>query len=161
MISLPKKPLIFMDIDGCLNNHNTHPIIKCNTIEPLLAQRFNQILWRTNANFVVSSAWRYMVLGGGMTLDGFRYMLQSHWIDANRIIGITRKDVSSETMDRGAQITEWLSANASRFNGKYLVIDDMDLGISAAKLNFLHIDGTVGLTASDVEKAVSQLDKTL
>ena len=152
------KPVVFLDIDGVLNDHTAHPKNKYCTIDKAMAERFNGLLEATDAEFVVSSAWRYLVLSGSMTLEGFRNLLYSHWVDASRLVGVTRADVSSDRTDRGRQIIEWLGGLRGR---PHLVIDDMDLGVTACHLNLFRTDGKVGLTDGDAELAIAAVKAAL
>lgn len=149
------EKLIFLDIDGVLNNHVCHPKLKFCSINKGCATIFNEILEETGAKFVLSSAWRYNVWGGGMTIEGLKNLFYSHWIDASRLIGITRKDISPYRSDRGQQITEWISEN--RFAGKYIVIDDMDLEITQCGHPFFQTNWETGLTCQDKRKIIQLL----
>jgi HAD domain in Swiss Army Knife RNA repair proteins len=151
------KPLIFMDIDGVLNTHNTHSVFGCNTIDKILASRFNEILEFTQAEWVLSSAWRYMALAGSMNLDGLKNLFFSHWVDASRLIGVTRKDISKERMDRGPQIKDWLVLNKVPNQRPIIVIDDLDLEIISSRLPLWLVDGKIGLTNKDVSNIILSL----
>ncbi len=152
--------IIFLDIDGLFNNHEFDPEIQSCGIHPDKVHVFNKILKKTNSNFVLSSAWRYLIHRKEMNLHGMEWLLRSHGFLANRLIGITRPDtIDLKTNkpienERGKQISSYLNYNAHYKIEKYLVIDDLDLGISAEGHRFLKIDGNIGLTESDVQKAV-------
>ena len=151
--------IVFADVDGCLNTHFLHPI-GYTTIDKDKAALFNQILYETGAYFVLSSAWRYLLLSGSMNLDGLQNLLLSHWVEGRRLVGVTREDISVEESDRGKQITDWLCSHLNISSGKdfkYVVIDDLDLGISAADHPFIHVDGKIGLTEEHVEEAIRLL----
>lgn len=159
------NPLIFLDVDGVLNGHASHPFTKYNTIDKDKAERFNHVIYMTNAQFVVSSAWRYLVHGGSMSLEGLRNLLYSHWILADRLVGITRKDISEAVTDRGRQITEWLAENPGY--GPVIAIDDggkdretgewTDLGIIAEGHTLVVTQGQYGLTDDDAREAIAWL----
>jgi hypothetical protein len=95
-----------------------------------------------------------MVHGGAMSLDGFEYLLRTHRIAArHRIIGMTCQD---EHIDgRGMQIRHWLNENGGI--RRYVVLDDMDLGISEQGHPFVQTDGSRGLTAEDADKTIAIL----
>jgi len=154
MGSDPKRtPIIFLDIDGVLNSGFLHPKLHYATIDPVLARRLGMILEETDARIVLISAWRYLVHGGSMTLSGLRALFLSHWIDGTKIIDITRKDATKTRSDRGPQISEWLSANPERVS-RYLVIDNMDLEVTACGHPLILVDGSIGLTDSNVAQAI-------
>jgi hypothetical protein len=162
-------PLVFLDIDGVLNDHTPHENGYCG-IEPRLATRFNRILRETSAEIVVSSAWRYMMFGGHMSFVGFANMLATHGLDViDRVAGFTGRDTMipsdagqliPKPNERGEQITRWLKrhpTNSRRQRRHYVVIDDLDLGITEAGHPFVQTDGKVGLTTTDAGKAIEIL----
>lgn len=147
------RPLIFLDIDGVLNRHDQWTNGYCGThVENVVL--LNRILAETDAVIVVSSAWRYNVLRGDMTVRGFENLLLSHGIDCHRrLIGVTCSDEDLE--GRGLQIRHWLNENGG--GRRYVVIDDLDLGITEQGHPFVRTDGEVGLTDRDANKAISIL----
>jgi HAD domain in Swiss Army Knife RNA repair proteins len=162
----PPGPLIFLDIDGCLNNHTVHPDVKCGEIHPEKVMLINTLMKHTGANFVLSSAWRYFIYRGEMNLAGLEWLLRSHGFLADRLLGIARADRDvprppyngvpsnwQHTHERGQQITDWLTQFAPH-KPPYVVIDDLDLGISAAGHPFVETDGAIGLTAADTVEAL-------
>lgn len=163
---LKKLPLIFLDIDGVLNAHAYDPIAESCTISPECVKSFNRVLSETDALIVLSSAWRYMIAGGAMTLKGFEYLLRTHGVHCNgRLVGRTCKDEFLE--GRGKQICWWLACNSAEFGTNHLVIDDggtdpvtgewHDMGIPAAGHPVLWTVGNVGLTWSDAGRAIEML----
>ena len=161
------RSLVFLDIDGVLNCHEKGPGETFMGIQPSKAVLFNRLLEDSGSAFVVSSAWRYLVHRGDMTLDGLDWMFRSHWIHGNRLIGITREDTMisgphgppvAVANERGQQITDWLTAN--NWTRPYIVLDDLDLGISRARHPFIHLMGGVGLMGWDVMHAIERLGQT-
>lgn len=166
--------LIFLDVDGVLNTHEElHPEVLCGQIHKDKVEKLNRILRETDAKIVLSSAWRYLVHRGEMNMQGFDWLLRSHGVLANRLVGITREDTLRESKEfdgkhwplhneRGQQISEWIVRNwmPENPNGipKYVVIDDLDLGISEARHPFILIDSICGLHDEDVEKAIKILN---
>jgi hypothetical protein len=148
-LSWPKtkmKSIIFLDIDGVLNGHvpteNGY-----NTVEKSNAAALNYILDNTDSNVVISSAWRYLIHSGSMTLRGFENLLISHGIKcSNRVIGLTRRDKDQcecSLKDRVDAILEWVTDNNVK---KYMIIDDLHLPILE---NFYRTNGNIGLTMED------------
>lgn len=89
--------IIFLDIDGVLNNHQFNEVAGSCIIQQDSVQCLNSIMHLTGAKIVVSSAWRYMRTGGrrgipSMTDDGFKYMMQTHGLMKDSIIGFTELD---------------------------------------------------------------------
>lgn len=121
--------IIFLDIDGVLNDHTHHQNFPYCTIDKDKAAVLQEILTETDARVVLSSAWRYLVHGGSMSLSGLRYLLFTHWIDGDRLLDITREDASAQETDRGLQIREWLSSYEGSVE-KYVVLDDIPFDIA-------------------------------
>ncbi len=165
--------VLFLDIDGVKNTHEPlDPEVMCGRIHPDKVWRLNQILRDTGAKLVLSSAWRYIVHRGESGVVGLEWLLRSHGIMAGRLIGITRPDTLIERIKKWDGNSPWIHVNergqqiADYLDGlrylqidieSYVVIDDLDLGISASCHPFVHVDGTVGLTNDDVVKAVKML----
>jgi hypothetical protein len=150
------QSLIFLDIDGVLNRHRPWPNGYIG-IEPACAYRFNRLLKLTGAKIVVSSAWRYLIHSGSMTTKGFENLLLSHGINCHdRVIGLTEPDAESWKDERGIQIYRWLEGKP---RCPYVVIDDLDLGITAAGHPFVETLGNHGLRWCDVRLAVQLLEE--
>jgi hypothetical protein len=145
-----------MDIDGPLNGHVSTASGYCG-ICPVRAARLNRILEATDAQLVISSAWRYLVHKGAMTLDGFEHLLCTHGVKAHgRIFSLTCTDES--VPERGDQIAKFIGEYDTGCFRAYLVIDDLDLGISRCGHPFIQVDGTIGLTDEHVETAIRMLN---
>ena len=164
-----RMKVIFLDIDGVLNAHEYDPEVLSGQIRRDKVDLLNRILKVTGAKIVMSSAWRYLVHRGECSLKGPEWLLRSHGMLANRLIGVTRTDTQlirgrydgtqhwPADNERGQQISDWLVDNTV---DAYVVIDDLDLGISGMH-PFVHTDGTVGLTEVDAEKAINILGMSL
>lgn len=157
--------VIFLDIDGVLNAHEElDPKIMCGRIYPDKVARLNMILEETGAMLVLSSAWRYLIYREEMTLTGVEWLFRSHGIYQKRLIGITKPDTMISLSDsvkvpasneRGEQISMWIEDNPEV--SKYVVLDDLDLGISRAGHPFVHVNGSVGLTTQNAKDAIKLL----
>jgi hypothetical protein len=151
-------PLVFLDLDGVINDHTEHDNGYCGSLPWCVAQ-LNRILRQTGANIVISSTWRYLI-PEAMTPSGFQCLLLSHGIDCrDRIVGMTCRD--EELMPRGRQIRQWLDSNTNGSSPPYLVLDDLDLGIREFGHPFVQTDWKVGLTSADADAAIELLCRTL
>jgi hypothetical protein len=158
-----QEPVIFLDMDGVLNGHDYDELTESCTVDPDCVRWFNTILVAVpGAKIVVSSAWRYMVHNGAMTLRGFEYLLRTHGVACvDRVTGLTCLD--EELEPRGQQIRHWLNEHGG--NRPYVVLDDggdkdgqwYDLGINAASLRVVWTKGNVGLTDWDAHRAIEIL----
>lgn len=152
--------IIFLDIDGVLNDHTLQDNNYCGTKKECVSN-FNKILDAfPEAKIVISSAWRYMILGGDLTLNGFEMLLLSHGVKCRkRVIGHTMSDESEVESDnyrsRAELIKSWMFANTSS-NERFIVLDDMYLGLPESWL----IDGKCGLTKEDAYFIIAKYIQT-
>ena len=168
------RPVLFLDVDGCLNRHE--PIcdhVVSGVIRHDLVDALNFVLEPTDAQIVLSSAWRYLVHREEMNVAGLSWLLRSHGI-YNRLVGITRADTMKVAAtkvvwtadlwksfptenERGQQITDWLREHDHR--SRYAVVDDLDLGIRAAGHPFVQTDGSRGITENDAYELIRLLGR--
>lgn len=137
---------IFLDIDGVLNDHTPCENHYCSTKRESVYQ-FNRLLDHFfDAQIVIASAWRYMIIKGAMTLKGFEYLLLSHGINCSgKILGHTREDMEA-TESRIDQILDWLKENDPDCDD-WISLDDMELGHK----NCYKINGNIGFCAEDLK----------
>ena len=86
--------ILFLDCDGVLNSKRKFPTGYFG-IDPAGMFFLNHILDETKAQVVISSAWRYLVLGGSMTLEGMEYLFRTHGF-GGKIIGRGRTILFSQ-----------------------------------------------------------------
>lgn len=160
MSSSRSSTLIFLDIDGVLNSHADAQANGINTISRTKIAFLNQIVGETGAQLVISSAWRYMILGGAMTLDGFRYMLQTYGLRTDAVLhGHTVSD--EEIAERGDQILAYLAA-LPELPAAWIVLDDASGTIAPSLIDrcgwrWLPIDGSKGLDNDAADAVVAML----
>lgn len=166
--------IIFMDIDGVLNNHDYNPRSQSSTIQVAPCERMSHVIETTGAKVVLISAWRYMIAGGACTTKGFEYWLRTSGMTAKiDIIGITESDEvctacghrnekylpacdsCKNQVLRAEQVLSWIAKN--NFTGKYVVIDDGDFGFSERKMPFIQPAPQVGITDAEAAKAIEIL----
>ena len=161
--------LIFLDIDGVLNDHVPHPNGVCG-IKPSCVAEMNRILEAVPAAMiVVSSAWRYYIHNDFMTFEGFNLLLQSHGLACHqRIHGVTKPDAETFRAEdhqapydvdlwreRGLRwrVKQILEFWAQEDYPPYVVIDDLPLAIN----NLVQTDRNVGLTADLADEVIRRL----
>jgi hypothetical protein len=160
--------LIFLDIDGVLNDRTIDPASGSCTLLPRCVASFNRLLGATDAKVVISSAWRYMVLKGAMTQRGFAHMLRTHGVSREieeRLAGCTCSDEEAPT--RGGQIAHYLGGRADlcrRFQThpaafSLVVLDDCPAGMDFAPFadRVVRTDPAVGLTDALAARAAVML----
>lgn len=153
----------FLDIDGVLNSvkffeeksqskrwnefkekyENKHIAFGLANIDPKAVELLNKLTEATGAKIVVSSSWRGdSALQTIFTLVGIK----------EPIYGETPRLYSSY---RGQEIQQWLNEHKC---DKYVILDD-DLDFFDSQLPyFVHTDWKVGLTESDMNKAINILN---
>lgn len=166
--------ILFLDIDGCLNTHDVPPGVLCGQFHADKVARLNAVLRATGCRVVLSSAWRYLVLRGEMNLRGLEWLLRSHGVLADRLVGITRPDTMERAVydgkpgtwpqhnERGRQIADWLAVSVGMIGvpvDRHAVLDDLDLGITEHGHPFVRVDGTVGLTDADAGRLIELLGR--
>lgn len=151
------RPVIFLDVDGVLNDLAKHDNGYCGT-KPSCINMMNRIIRETDAYLVITSSWRYLVRPGSMTLIGLENMFLSHGLDClNRVIGVTQSD--EMISGRGAQIDSWMTAY-HKPGRPYLVLEDDDDLARLIRNRGLHIhqtNGTTGLTYGDTDAIVAMI----
>lgn len=140
--------ILFLDIDGVLNNKRTREVFNGYTgIDESLVPLVKEIIDRTGAKVVLSSAWR---LHERHALEVFNKVVE--YID-------TTPDLSSvdKWVKRGDEINAWLR-NTKYAPDVYAILDDMDDFYSYQPL--FQTNPSVGITQEIVEKVVSHLNNT-
>lgn len=151
------RATLFLDIDGVLNHHIQFDNKYCGIVEKL-AKNLEPVVAGTSCKIVIVSAWRYLVLNGYMTLDGFKAMLLTHGVPkrvTEAVIGVVREDKSQSECDRGEQIKDWLQANPSRY---FAALDDEDSGISEAGIPLVRTDSRKGLDSQKMHEVMALLN---
>lgn len=164
--------VLFLDIDGVLNGHDwDDEAMSCN-VRRECVKRLNRVVAETGCRVVLSSAWRYIVHGGDMTLRGFGYMLRTHGLVADRagrlFVGLTDEDAEpcvpgdSDVGERGRQCRKWLDDYAARpaaFKvSAFAAVDDEDHDFAASSIPAVITDGSRGLTDDDADRLIRLLN---
>ena len=159
--------VLFLDIDGVLNGHEYDDEAASCNIRRELVKILNRVITETGCKIVLSSAWRYMILGGQMTEQGFGYMLRTHGLicrggSMNLIVGHTREDDPSvdpkdlREDERAMQIKDWL-AWRSQFTPPviaFATVDDEEQGFAKHGIPAVITDGKTGLTEADADRLI-------
>lgn len=136
------RKILFLDVDGVLNNYKTGGIF---TVTKSKLRLLQQIVERTGCEIVLSSTWRLNVMG---ELDVLKKKL---WYRKLTIADVTPKFHGS----RGEQIQSWLNQHPDVT--AWCIIDDNNGMLNSQFLNFVQTDGMIGMTAYDAEKVVEIL----
>lgn len=143
--------IIFLDIDGVLNNWNSME-------EDTWVQALDFTNWdinalivlqsivdATEAKIVISSSWRKLI---GSSIDWWNYQFRQADLDAE-CIGIT---CSVSNGFRGEEVHLWLEEHKPE---AYVILDD-DRDFHPGQ-NLVHVDGKYGLLPEHGRKAVEIL----
>jgi len=160
--------LIFMDVDGVLNDHERVPFSEMPANYTSITQRcvanFNRIILACEAVVVLSSSWRYLILNEHMSIHGFQTLLTSHGVRGH-LISHTRADAKLDNDDyepRWMQIRDWLKEPLNHKGQKvsidrYCIIDD-DPDAFGGRPG-VQTNGAVGLTEKDADEAIAILNR--
>jgi hypothetical protein len=151
--------IVFLDVDGVLNGHQFDAIAASNRIDPRCVDHLNTVLDTTGCDIVLSSAWRYMIIGGAMTLQGFEYLLRTHGVHCkDRLVDYLGPDDGPDAQTRnskcrGRLVQKWVNTYKP---DTWVVIDDLNLGFDG--MPFVQTKEDVGLTRADVDKILELLN---
>jgi hypothetical protein len=145
------SPIIFLDIDGVLNNMPWMEENGFGTLDPSNVQMLVRLVELTNADLIISSDWRryhsYEVL--------CRRLLDAGLPD--RFCGTTPCLEAEDDWDivpRGLEIDAWLKTN--RWSGSFLILDDLP-DMEPHQDRLIQTNDECGLVETDVEKALAML----
>jgi hypothetical protein len=149
--------VLFLDIDGVLNCAGQRSdLAESSSLDAGAVARLNDVIARTGAKLVLSSSWRYLILGGAMTVSGFEYLLRTHGVAKGCLAGHTCGD--EDTPERGAQIHRWLAEHETVTG--WAAVDDGRLQLGADGWRQVQTDQRLGLTDGDAEALVRILTGT-
>jgi len=153
--------IIFLDIQGVLHLPIYSRKLKTKglnpfddygpTFAPNCVKNLQTIIETTQAKIVISSTWRLMG----------EHRLQAMWKDRQlpgEIIGLTP---SIQNVKRGDEIAHYLKENGHQNAPpqiiQYLIIDDNNTMLKTQQDNFVQTDSNLGITQTDVQKAINIL----
>lgn len=160
--------VLFLDVDGVLNGHNRYPNGYCG-LDRLHLGLLDRIVAETGCRIVLVSAWRYILLGGDMTLKGFGYLMLTHGAakeTADALTGYLSEDGSiNDLHDRGKLASEWLDM-AGELLGvtRAVALDDgswpdgFDLGYEVMGIPSVRPRGGLGMSAADADLVIAILN---
>lgn len=169
--------VLFLDIDGVCNSHDSHPNGYCG-IDPKKMALLNSIVESTDCRIVLASAWRYLVLKSSMTLAGFGNMLATYGAsEAVRaaLLDVLPEDGSiNDLHDRGKLARMWLDGRRFRraaddllepLDAVAVALDDgswpdgFDLGYEVMGIPSVRPKSSVGLTEAEAARVIELLNR--
>ena len=141
--------VIFLDVDGVLNNYAAFEAAQgrhgTNVLAPECIERCNRLVEMTGARVVLSSTWRLMA--------DFRAILRDGGLRAS-IIDRTPYFTSGDQR-RGAEIADWLRRNTTVV--AYVILDDDSDMLEEQRPFFVQTHYQTGLTDAHVARAAAIL----
>lgn len=147
------NPLIFLDIDGVLNNTVYFEYTKEEkatrpNFDPRCIKLLNRLCEETNAKIVITSTWRK-----GRSVDELQELFEKEGFNGE-IIDKTRDLMGCNTdfIVRGNEIYDWIRNNPQKIGcayfdyKKYVILDDDSDMLYCQKNNFICVDPYCGIT---------------
>lgn len=155
--------ILFLDVDGVLNGHQKHRRSPYTKINRSCVGHLNRVLERTGCKIVLSSAWRYMVLNGSMTLRGFDYMLRTHGLSGTSEVLVGSTVADEVIASREGQVLAWVRSQRERLliqkPRRWAVVDDLPLEFGREAWRFVQTDGLKGMTRQDASRLIEVLNR--
>ncbi len=146
-------PVLFLDVDGVLNDAWTRPDpnLGFTGMSPALVRRLNQVYERSPFAIVLSSTWRLLYDREFM----LEYLQRQGLRDDIELIGYTP---AIDMAARWKEIEDWLTSNPAR---RFAIVDD-DCRAGRGRLAqfFVETNPSVGITAEVVARLVALLEVT-
>lgn len=150
-----KLKVIFLDIDGVLNNEGSFTKSRMDTLDPTAVKLLNDLVMDTDACIVISSAWRI-----GNSLHWLQCMIAKVGFEfPERIIGATM-EISHQTnggvwvsKTRGQEIALWLE----QVPVDSFVIFDNDDDMDPVSDHLIQTTFKEGLLPEHIERAKKML----
>lgn len=142
--------LIFLDIDGVLNNRISMEKGKLHAVHEPCVINLNKICEQTNAVCVVSSVWRL-----GWPLPALQKFLEEHGFTGK----IVDKTPNLPDEERGVEIAAYLEKCRAHYldiESWVILDDDSDMGPLEPFL--VQTDNAEGLTETDTNRAIEILN---
>lgn len=155
--------VIFLDIDGVLISEEFLKDNKSEAIDRRCISVLKNVIDKTGAVIVMSSAWRLWFDNEMMPKEGYSQCLYDILDEFGiRIFGKT-PDFSTEEIRnkktfshiKAKEILAWLNENQDI--EKYAVIDDLDLRNEEVNAHLVRINGLVGITEEDAMRIIDMI----
>jgi len=139
-----KLKVIFLDIDGVLNNQTLLYHYGFDYIDGDMVELLKHVVNATGAEIVLSSSWR---------LDGHSKKIVEKELEKTKM-ELLDCTIHIKGKKRAEEIKEWLGRHKVK---KYAILDDdEDAGVGFGK-NFFQTDADMGLTGKVAKKAIEHL----
>lgn len=155
--------VIFLDIDGVLNSDEYLKNNQNEAIDRTNVRVLKNIIDKTGAVIVMSSAWRLWFDDKMMPMNGYSQCLYNILCEFNiKLFGKT-PDFSNEEIRinktfshvKAKEIIAWLSEHETI--DKYVVLDDLDLRDEEVNAHLIRTNGQVGITEEDARLVIQRI----
>ncbi len=155
--------VLFLDIDGVLNSQEFLQNNKSEPIDRRNVRVIKNVIDKTGAVIVMSSAWRLWFDDNMMPIEGHSQYLYDILSEFDIEIFAKTPDFSTEEIRskktfshvKAKEILAWLNENQSI--DKYAVIDDLDLINEEVNAHLVRINGQVGITEEDAMRVIDMI----
>ena len=145
--------VLFLDIDGVLNNDDWLFENGSLTCDPANVKCLNRIIAETGAEIVVSSDWRRWMSWSDLCTRLFTAGVEAEFL--GKTPAIDRDTPHGELPHRGREIDGWLQE--ANFDGTYVILDDRgDMEPHMHRLVQTRYDS--GLTETEVQRVVALME---
>jgi len=146
MYNMSKKvKILFLDVDGVINNRETFKTEPLDPIDQTLVNRIKVIQLLTDCKIVLSSTWRL-----------YPNSLAKVEEKLGKMFDVTPEATDPDKKERGDEIATWLRAHPGV--EKYAILDD-ELDILLEQIpNFFHTSFSFGITEDIMFKVISHLN---
>lgn len=148
------KKIIFLDIDGVLNNPGTYknlPATSIGLIETSLVERLNKIIDATSPVIVLSSSWKYKFK---RLATANSFLMLACQIKA-MVVGFTP---NLKNQSRGEEIKAWIEKYRSSNISNFIILDD-DNDMGELMPHLIKVNGAWGLSEENVTDAIHRLNR--
>ena len=133
--------VIFLDIDGVLNNYETRDVYRgCTGIDRLLVSNLNAVVVATGAVVVVSSTWRIL-----HTVEELQEILKNYGFRGQVIGKTSQMNNVADRWRRGNEIDEYVKSLGDDLES-FVIVDDASSAGSVHPNNFVQTDFVKALT---------------
>lgn len=163
---MEKYNILFLDFDGVINNsdlnqENDHLLIPddFNQYNPILVKNIKTIIHEYNFKLVISSTWRK-----DYSIQKMNYILNDLLNLDCEILDYTTKEYldkeykyrlewthGAKSIDRGLQITKWLSEEKYDINFYVVIDDDLDAEFGHTE-NFFAVNSMTGFDENTLKR---------
>ena len=140
--------IIFLDIDGVLNNRES---LKDGVeIVPELVLNLENICEQTGAKIIISSTWRIL-----HPQEEIEFVLGCAGLSRDTVIGCTPR--LKGDVKRGEEIKRWIDEVEEIAVDNFVILDDDSDMLDEQMDHFIKTDRISGLTKEDVNRAIDIL----